>query len=172
MSADKIAAWFLGPKAENAEWERQMISHILEDYFHWRRNYFPADEILVTEHMRREQFDFHDRLAQQLDEMLAGLRAPFPFYSPRYNAHMLSEQTIPSVLGYLAGLLYNPNNVTPESAPVTLRWELEVGADILKMLGFNPPPPQGAFTKQEFGWAHVTSGGTIANIEALWLARN
>ncbi len=52
--------------------------------------------------------------------MLAGLRRHFPFYSPRYNAHMLSDQTIPSVLGYFAGMLYNPNNVTPESAPVTL----------------------------------------------------
>jgi glutamate/tyrosine decarboxylase-like PLP-dependent enzyme len=172
MSARNMSAWFLGPKAENADWERKMISHILEDYFHWRRNYFPADEILVTEHMRREQLDFHDRLAQQLDEMLAGLRAHFPFYSPRYNAHMLSDQTIPSVLGYFAGLLYNPNNVTPESAPVTLRWELEVGADILKIVGFTPPSPPGTFTKQEFGWAHITSGGTIANIEALWLARN
>ena len=167
-----MSAWFLGPKAENADGERRMISHILEDYFHWRRNYFPADEILVTETMRREQLDFHDRLAQQVDEMLAGLRAHFPFYSPRYNAHMLSDQTIPSVLGYFAGLLYNPNNVTPESSPVTLRWELEVGADILKMLGYTPPPPPGESTKEEFGWAHVTSGGTIANLEALWLARN
>ena len=167
-----MSAWFLGPKAENAEWERQMISHILEDYFHWRRNYFPSDEILVTESMRREQLDFHDRMAQQVDEMLAGLRAHFPFYSPRYNAHMLSDQTIPSVLGYFAGLLYNPNNVTPESAPVTLQWELETGADVLKMLGYTPPPKSGETTREEFGWAHVTGGGTVANLEALWIARN
>ena len=167
-----MSAWFLGPKAENAEWERRMISHILEDYFHWRRNYFPADEILITEAMRREQSAFQDRLTQQVNEMLAGLRAHFPFYSPRYNAHMLSDQTIPSVLGYFAGLLYNPNNVTPESAPVTLRWELEVGADVLKMLGFTPPPGPGESAKEEFGWAHVTAGGTIANLEGLWMARN
>jgi tyrosine decarboxylase len=171
VSVREMSAWFLGPKAENAAWERQMLTHILEDYFHWRRNYFPGDEILVTESMRREQVDFHDRLAQQVDEMLAGLRAHFPFYSPRYNAHMLSDQTIPAVLGYFAGLLYNPNNVTPESAPVTLKWELELGADILKMLGYAPPPPEGVATKEEFGWAHVTGGGTVANLEALWLAR-
>ena len=42
-----MSAWFPGPKAENAEWERKMISHILQDYFHWRRNYYPSDEILV-----------------------------------------------------------------------------------------------------------------------------
>ncbi|MBZ5602570.1 MAG: hypothetical protein LAO79_09710 [Acidobacteriia bacterium] len=172
MSARKIAAWFLGPKAENAEWERQLISHILEDYFHWRRNYFPSDEILITESLRRDHQDFRDRLGQQVDEMLAGLRAHFPFYSPRYNAHMLSDQTMPSVLGYFAGLLYNPNNVTPESSPVTLRWEFEVASDILKMLGYNPPPESGQTTKDEFGFAHVTGGGTVANLEALWIARN
>jgi glutamate/tyrosine decarboxylase-like PLP-dependent enzyme len=172
VSARKVAAWFLGPKAENAEWERQLVSHILEDYFHWRRNYFPSDEILVTETLRRENLDFRDKLGQQVDEMLAGLRAHFPFYSPRYNAHMLSDQTMPSVLGYFAGLLYNPNNVTPESSPVTLQWEFEVAADILKMLGYTPPPPPGQTTKDEFGFAHITGGGTVANLEALWIARN
>lgn len=50
----RLAAWFLGPKAENAELEEKMILHILQDYFHWRRNYFPSDEILVTQSLRRE----------------------------------------------------------------------------------------------------------------------
>src|SRR5258708_17727307 len=49
-----LAAWFLGPKAENAEWEEKMVLHILQDYFHWRRNYFPSDEILITQNLRRE----------------------------------------------------------------------------------------------------------------------
>jgi hypothetical protein len=127
MSSHQVAAWFLGPKAENAEWERKFVAHILEDYLHWRRNYFPSDPNVITESMRRGALDYHDRLAQQVEEMLAGLRRHFPFYSPRYMAHMISDQTLPSVLGYFAGLLYNPNNVTPESSPVTLDWELEVG---------------------------------------------
>jgi glutamate/tyrosine decarboxylase-like PLP-dependent enzyme len=167
-----MAAWFLGPKAENAESEQRMLAYILDDYFHWRRNYFPSDEILIAQSMQREALDWNDRLAQQVSEMLAGLRRHFPFYSPRYNAHMLSDQTIPAVLGYFAGMLYNPNNVTPESAPVTLAWELEVGADILKMLGYVPPPAPGSQTKTEFGFAHITGGGTVANLEALWAARN
>jgi glutamate/tyrosine decarboxylase-like PLP-dependent enzyme len=171
----QIGAWFLGPKAENASVEEEMILHILRDYFYWRRNYFPSDEIIVTQHMRREFLDWTDNLLQQLSEMLARLRRHFPFYSPRYIAHMLSDQTIPSVLGYFAGMLYNPNNVTPEAAPVTVEWELEVAADILKMLGYKAPPPRDAphrQTRQEFGWAHITSGGTVANLEALWVARN
>ena len=171
MRSHQVAAWFLGPKAENAEWERKFVTHILEDYLHWRRNYFPSDPNVITESMRRGGLDYHDRLTQQVEEMLAGLRRHFPFYSPRYMAHMISDQTLPSVLGYFAGLLYNPNNVTPESSPVTLDWELEVGASILNMLGYTPPPPSGKVSREEFGWAHICSGGTVANLEALWLAR-
>ena len=55
---------------------------------------------------------------------------------------------------------------------MTLQWELEVGADVLKMLGYTPPPKSGETTREEFGWAHVTGGGTVANLEALWIARN
>ncbi|HUO29338.1 MAG TPA: pyridoxal-dependent decarboxylase [Bryobacteraceae bacterium] len=170
----KLGAWFLGPKAENAETEEKLISFILQDYFHWRRNYYPSDEIVIRQSMRREQADWNDELAQKIAEMLAGLRRHFPFYSPRYLAHMMSDQTLPSVLGYFAGLLYNPNNVTPEAAPVTERWEFDVGRDILEMLGYKAPPaPPGVHVaRSEFGWAHVTSGGTVANIEALWAARN
>jgi glutamate/tyrosine decarboxylase-like PLP-dependent enzyme len=43
------------------------------------------------------------------------------------------------------------------------------------MLGYKAPPAHDAphrQTRQEFGWAHITSGGTVANIEALWVARN
>ncbi len=168
----KLAAWFLGPKAENAEWEEKLVLHILQDYFHWRRNYFPSDEILIPQSLRRESTAWNDELFQQITEMLAGLRRHFPFYSPRYIAHMLSDQTIPSVLGYFAGLLYNPNNVTPEAAPVTVKWELEVGSDILRMLGYQAPPQGDRPSREEFGWAHITSGGTVANLEALWMARN
>jgi glutamate/tyrosine decarboxylase-like PLP-dependent enzyme len=171
----QLGAWFLGPKAENAAFEEEMVLHILRDYFHWRRNYYPADEIVITQRMRREASEFNDALFQQLSEMLARLKRHFPFYSPRYIAHMLSDQTIPSVLGYFAGMLYNPNNVTPEAAPVTVEWELEVARDILHMLGYNVPPAPGAprgETRKEFGWAHITGGGTIANIESLWAARN
>src|SRR5579864_763434 len=170
----QLGAWFLGPKAENAEIEEKLMNFILQDYFHWRRNYYPSDEIVIPQKLRRELVDWNDDLTQKVAEMLAGLRKHFPFYSPRYMAHMTSDQTLPSVLGYFAALLYNPNNVTPEAAPVTERWELEVGCDMLEMLGYKTPPSPGGphEARSEFGWAHVTSGGTIANIEALWVARN
>jgi len=179
--------WFLGPKAENADLEEKMILHILRDYHYWRRNYYPSDDMLITEHMRREHATWQDTLVQQINEMLARLKRHFPFYSPRYIAHMLSDQTLPAVLGYFAGMLYNPNNVTPEAAPVTVEWEMEVASSILRMLGYAPIPAEmrplaslppldrpvaSGSSANAFGWAHITGGGTVANLEALWVARN
>jgi glutamate/tyrosine decarboxylase-like PLP-dependent enzyme len=158
-----LAAWFLGPRAENAALWQELFAYIFQDYVHWRRNYFPSDPVVVSRVQRRS--DNHeawvDNLAAALDETLNKLKQHFPFHSPRYIAHMLSEQTLPSVLGYFAGMLFNPNNVTAEAAPITVELELEVGRMVAGMLGFNP----------KRAWAHITSGGTVANLEALWVAR-
>ncbi len=161
--APPLAAWFLGPRAENAPVWQELIDYIFQDYIHWRRNYFPTDPVVVDRVQRRS--DSHeawvDRLTTELDGILNQLKQHFPFHSPRYVGHMLSEQTLPSFLGYLAGMLFNPNNVTAEAAPITVQLELEVGRMVAAMLGFNP----------HRAWAHLCSGGTVANLEALWVAR-
>lgn len=156
-----LTGWFLGPKAEHSELWQKSIDYIFQDYIHWRRNYFPTDPVVVTRERRRHHEQWIDRLNGNLDAILNELKAHFPFYSPRYIAHMLSEQTLPAILGYFAGMLYNPNNVTDEAAPVTVRLELEVGKMVAEMLGFNP----------KRAWTHICSGGTVANIEALWVSR-
>lgn len=46
-------------------------------------------------------------------------------FSGRYVDHMNAEQTIASQIGYLAAMLYNPNNVAIEASPVMTRLELE-----------------------------------------------
>lgn len=178
---DNYLSWFIGPKAENASTFEDLLNVMVNDCFHWRKNYFPDDPLLIT---RSDQHDFdkdYDKLYQNVHEFLAALRRNFPFYNPRYIAHMLSDVTIPSMLGYVGGLLYNPNNVTTEAAPVTTEWEIEACNDILEMIGYMRPPmpPQSVdeeglyyeLLKKEFGWAHIAPGGTLANIEALWVAR-
>lgn len=181
---DRHLAWFLGPKAENSELFINTLMTIIQDYIHWRRNYYPSDNLLITKKMQREHEEEHDKFYQNVTEMMSLLRRNFPFYSPRYIAHMLSDVSMPSMLGYFAGMLYNSNNVTPEAAPVTVEWEIEACNEVLKMLGYkpSPTPPSKEGSKKDwehyerelktqFGWAHITSGGTVANIEALWVAR-
>jgi len=176
--------WFLGPKGENADFLIESVLIILQDYIHWRRNYFPNDTILIDKKSQRENQDEYDKIHKGLMEMISKLRRNFPFYSPRYIGHMLSDISIPATLGYVAGMLHNSNNCTTEAAPVTVEWEIEACNNILEMIGFTPsplPPSKEAKNeefdkyesklKKEFGWAHITSGGTVANIEALWVAR-
>lgn len=155
-----MSGWFAGPKAENGEWFADTIRRIIQDYHSWRRNYFPEDGVVVDSRHRRESESFQDAFEDRLLELLGRLKADFPFYSPRYAAHMLSEQTLPSIAGYFAAMLYNPNNVSSEVAPVTVRLELEASQMIARMLGYGSD-----------SWAHLTSGGTVANLEAMWTAR-
>ncbi len=157
---NRISAWFAGPKAENGEWFGEIVRRIVDDYYAWRRNYFPEDGVVVTSALRRNNEAFQDSFEDRLIELLARLKADVPFQSPRYAAHMLAEQTLPSIAGYFAAMLYNPNNITADVAPVTVRLELQAGRMLCKMIGYG-----------EDSWAHLTSGGTVANLEALWIAR-
>lgn len=153
--------WFAGPKAENAEWFSRILERIAWDYYFWRRNYFPGDGAVLNSQSQRENEDFRDHFEDRLTELLGRLKGDCPFYSPRYAGHMIAEQTLPSIAGYFATMLYNPNNVASESSPVTLQLEIESAQLIARMIGHD-----------ESGWAHLCSGGTAANYEALWVARS
>jgi glutamate/tyrosine decarboxylase-like PLP-dependent enzyme len=188
----RFLAHLLGPKAENEEFLIDLLTRVFLDYSHWRQNYFPDDQSLISPSVQRHFEGETDTIRVEVNRMLAGLRRSFPFYSPRYIAHQQSETTIASVIGAFAGTLYNPNNVTPESGAVTVDWEIDACNELLAMLGYRLPPDVPnrhawlessnaekreqveEYTKrleQEFGWCHLTSGGTIATIEALWVAR-
>jgi glutamate/tyrosine decarboxylase-like PLP-dependent enzyme len=176
-----MSAFFLGPKAENSQIFEALLLDIVRDVSHWRRNYFPSDSALITKSHQRQAEEDLDELENRLRQLLADLRRNFPFHSPRYLGHQLSDVSMPALLGSISGLLYNPNNCTTEAAPVTVDWELEACDQLLRMVGFKTPPappnreqdPSPYFDRlsKEFGWAHLTSGGTVANIEALWIAR-
>ncbi len=156
-----LGAWFLGPKSEQAGTWLEVFNYIFQDYVHWRRNYFPEDPLLLDRGQRRSHDLWFDKLSNELDYVLNRLKADYPFHSPRYLAHMVSEISMPGIMGYFAGMLYNPNNVSDEGAPVTVGLEIEAGKMISAMLGYDVGR----------SWAHITSGGTVANLEAMWMAR-
>jgi hypothetical protein len=132
-----LAAWFLGPAAENQALLESLLHRTLEAHCEARRAI--GDPAYVTEARRDEAFHRAARaMEQQLDAMLAQLSASVPFLSHRYQAHMLWDLTIPGMVGYFAGMLYNQNNVAAETSPVTAQLEREVGQDLCRMLGFEP----------------------------------
>jgi glutamate/tyrosine decarboxylase-like PLP-dependent enzyme len=101
------------------------------------------------------------------DEVLAGpfaamverLRDNYPFGSPRYAAQMVKPPHPVAVVGYLAAMLVNPNNHALDGGPATAGMEREAVAALAAMFGL--PDHLG----------HLTSSGTIANLEALFVAR-
>ncbi|HEU4641003.1 MAG TPA: pyridoxal-dependent decarboxylase [Gemmatimonadaceae bacterium] len=161
---DSLSAWFLGPRAENAELLERLVTEALRDHVFWRRNYHPEDGFTIREMDKRSE-GYEQTVAtltQELMGLLAELKRGVPFFSGRYKGHMAFEQTIAAQIGYFAAMLYNPNNVAVEASPVTTRLELEVAAQLARMIGYDPAT----------SWGHIASGGTVANFEALWIARN
>ena len=159
-----LGSIFLGPKGENAEVFERLLLEAFRDHVFWRRNFHPEDGFLIRETEKRSPSYEHSIsvLSQELLGLLAELKAGVPFFSPRYIGHMASDLTMASLIGYFAAMLYNPNNVAAESSPVTTRMELEVAEQLAQMIGYDA----------ERQWGHLTSGGTVANFEALWVARN
>ncbi len=84
----------------------------------------------------------------------------YPFFHPRYAGQMLKPPNAVAAAGYLAAMLINPNNHALDGGPGTSALEVEVVASLAEMFGFAAP-----------FLGHLTSSGTIANLEALWVAR-
>lgn len=162
-----IAPLFLGAGGENHEVFERLLVDQLRDHVYWRRNFHPEDPATVTAAEQHEPAFVATiaRTEQALRELSAALKRSTPLFSPRYVGHMASDLLMPGLLAQLTTTLYNPNNVSAEVAPVTLELELEVGRQLATMLGFAIDPK-----RQPCG--HLTSGGTVANYEALWLARS
>ena len=83
----------------------------------------------------------------------------YPFGHPHYVGQMLKPPHPAAVLGYVSAMLINPNNHALDGGPATAQMEKEVVARLATMFGLT----------QHLG--HLTSSGTIANLEALWAAR-
>lgn len=158
----ELKSAFLGPQAENAEWLADQFSHVLTRWTSWRRSLFPQDGVAISSENQQEPA-FKARQGQMtaaLDQLLGAFEKEIPKFSPRYVGHMFSELSLPALLGHFVALMHNPNNISAESSSVGVRIEHEAIEALAAMLGL-PASASG----------HFTSGGTIANFEALTRAR-
>lgn len=165
-----LSGWFLGPRGENHDVFLDTFKALLEKHVELRNNYFPADPAYITDEVRKSN-EFESEVQEMKDVLLQAcveMGGNVPFFSPRYQAHMCWDNTLPSVLGYMSAMLFNQNNVDSAASPVTTLYEQTVGKQLCKMLGYNIDSDKSPIV----GWGHVTCGGSIANIEALWASRN
>lgn len=84
----------------------------------------------------------------------------YPFFHPRYAGQMLKPPHPIAVAGYLAAMLINPNNHALDGGPATGEMEKEVVRELASL-----------FDLPENALGHLTTSGTIANLEALWIGR-
>jgi glutamate/tyrosine decarboxylase-like PLP-dependent enzyme len=100
-----------------------------------------------------------ERFASAFAELTGRLRGNYPFFHPSYAGQMLKPAHPAAVAGYLAAMLINPNNHALDGGPATGQMEKEAVATLAGMFGL----------RTHLG--HLTSSGTIANLEALYVAR-
>lgn len=163
-----LDACFLGPYGENDTLLEKLVVEFLRDHVYWRRN-FPsrgsAGDLDACRVAPRLRIVCEARLRRELHQLSAALKKSVPFHSPRYLGHVVSDLLIPGLAAQILTLPYNPNNVSEDAAPVTVDLEVQVGLQLAKMLGYVHDPK-----RVDCAFGHLTSGGTLANYQALRLA--
>ena len=164
-----VHPYFLGPSGENADVLEDLVVEFLRDHVYWRRNFHPEDgqRIGPEARIRPDFLEAQAKIRAALYDLSGRLKQAVPFFHPRYVGHMSSDLLLPGLAAKLVTTLYNPNNVAEEAAPVTLDMELAVGRDLARMFGLSVDEES-----EPCAWGHLTSGGTVANYEALWNLRS
>ncbi len=159
-----LKSLFMGPQAENAPWVLEILNGVFEEWIRWRRSLFPEDGVAVSIQNQREPgfVERRARFQETTDELMTRFEKEVPKFSPRYIGHMFSEISLPALVGHIATLLHNPNNISGESSRVGIQIEREAIGFLSEMIGFEVNSTEG----------HFTSGGTVANLEALVRARS
>ncbi|MGQ4334566.1 pyridoxal phosphate-dependent decarboxylase family protein [Streptomyces hayashii] len=100
-----------------------------------------------------------ERFATVFEEFTGRLKNNYPFFHPSYAGQMLKPAHPAAVVGYLTAMLINPNNHALDGGPATAAMERETVAQLASMFGYDTH------------LGHLTTSGTIANLEALFVAR-
>ena len=100
-----------------------------------------------------------ERLHAVLQEVAQRLQDNFPYPHPLYAGQMLKPPHPVAQLAYMLAQYINPNNHALDGGRASSAMEKEAVANIARMFGY------------ETHLGHLCAGGTVANLEALWVAR-
>ena len=98
------------------------------------------------------------RLAEVLEATAERLQDNYPYFHPLYAGQMLKPPHPVARLAYALAMWINPNNHALDGGRATSAMEKEAISEIARMFGW----------KKFLG--HLCGGGTMANLEALWVA--
>jgi tyrosine decarboxylase/aspartate 1-decarboxylase len=87
----------------------------------------------------------------------------YPYFHPLYAGQMLKPPHPVARAAYTLAMAINPNNHARDGGRASSQMEIEAVAEIARMFGWPRNEGDGFL-------GHLTSGGTFANLEALWVA--
>ncbi|RKK07899.1 hypothetical protein BFJ71_g193 [Fusarium oxysporum] len=151
----RVGSYFLGPRAENFELLSEFFTYVLNEQKDTRENLYKDDPAFITQDMIKTE-EFQGSIAQLREDV-------------KDISKKLSTNSIP-IIGYMAAMMYNPNNVATEASPYTTGVERQVGEDLCRMLGYGYGV--GGEDSDVEPWGHITCDGSVANLEAIWAIRN
>lgn len=132
---------------------KQALDKGLERLQDWKQSFgaWEQDSTLsVSDEKAEEVFS---RLSQKLN-------CNYPFHHPVYAGQMLKPPHPVAWAAYAMAMSINPNNHALDGGPPSSEMEKEVVAELARFFGYG-----------ETFLGHLTASGTIANLEALWIAR-
>jgi len=97
-------------------------------------------------------------MAAVMNEVAQKMQNNYPYHHPLYAGQMLKPPHPIARLAYMLSLWINPNNHAIDGGRASSQMEKEAVAEIARMFGW------------EKHLGHLTGGGTMANLEALWAA--
>ena len=103
------------------------------------------------------EFDV-DAAAAVLDTVATRMQDNYPYYHPQYAGQMLKPPHAVARIAYAMSLWVNPNNHALDGGKASSALEKECIVELGRMYGWDGP------------LGHLTGGGTMANLEALWVA--
>lgn len=98
------------------------------------------------------------RIAEVLTATAERLQDNYPYFHPLYAGQMLKPPHPVAHLAYALAQCINPNNHALDGGRASSAMEKEAVQALAKMFGWD----------EHLG--HLTSGGTMANLEALWVS--
>jgi tyrosine decarboxylase/aspartate 1-decarboxylase len=99
-----------------------------------------------------------DAMAAVLAQVAERMGDNYPYFHPLYAGQMLKPPHPVARAAYALAMYINPNNHARDGGRASSSMEIEAVREIARMFGWT-----------EF-LGHLTSGGTFANLEALWIA--
>lgn len=101
-----------------------------------------------------------DKIEKVFSRLCQKLNCNYPFHHPVYAGQMLKPPHPVAWAAYAMAMSINPNNHALDGGPPSSEMEKEVVAELARFFGYG-----------ETFLGHLTASGTIANLEALWIAR-